>query len=198
MTKQPTKADLASAYAEIDPLCIKVGLTRAEPPRRLTDNVDTPEGTALWTSAYAQLLLWPCSASNMNAIENAASTAQCWFDEVLNASEGRAHKRTTDGYLVLALPSAPGEDAREEIRRLELSTQVCRKHLIWPSSPDDPDYAVARWQRVNDVTVLGLPDEDLVPESELRWPAIDTEAKELWEELNAIGVPAVLLRDGAM
>lgn len=197
MTDQAGGAELASAYAAIDPLCVKVGLARAEQSLRIEGAAGVPDGIALWSAPYARLLLWPCPASDAQTVEAAAAAAQRWFDEVLISGERGMGGRTIDGYLVLALPTPPGDEAREDVRRLELSAQVCRKHLIWPSLPDDPDHAEVPWRRVADITVVGLPDAEIVPGEELQWPAIDTEAKALWEELDAIGVSAVLLKDVA-
>lgn len=197
MTEYVGGAELASAYAAIDPLCVKVGLTRVEQLPRIEGAVGAPDGIALWSSPYARLLLWPCSASDARTVQTTASAAQRWFDEELISGERGMGGRTIDGYLVMALPVPPEDDAREDIRRLELSAQVCRKHLIWPSLPADPDYTEIPWRRVADITVVGLPDAEIVPGEELQWPAIDAEAKALWEELDAIGVSAVLLKDEA-
>lgn len=195
MSKQAAHADIATAHAALDPLCIKVGLTRMVQLPNIDRGAAPPEGVALWSSSYARLLLWPCPSNEALAIDAAAEAGQRWFDEVLVSGELNTGGRTIDGYLVLALPAPLKEEAREDIRRLELSAQVCRKHLIWPSEPDEADYETFPWRRVADVTVLGLPNAEIVAGAELQWPAIDTEAKALWEELDAIGVSAVLLRD---
>lgn len=195
MTDKTDGAELASAYAVIDPLCVKVGFARAEQLPRIEGAADVPDGIALWSSPYARLLFWPCPASDTRTIETTTSAAQRWFDEVLIAGERGIGGRTIDGYLVIALPAPPGDDAREDIRRIELSAHVCRKHLIWPSLPEEPDHAEIPWSRVADITVVGLPDAEIVPGEELHWPTIDTEAKALWEELDAIGVSAALLKD---
>ena len=189
--------DLASAYAALDPLSAKVGLVRVDTLPRDEATAPAPQGIALWSSTYARLLLWPCPSSDAATVEASARAGQRWFDEVLVEGERKSGGRPIDGYLVLALPEAPDEDAREDVPRLELSAQVCRKHLIWPSVPDDPDRKSVPWRRVADVTVLGFPDTDVeaVPSGELYWPEIDTEAMALWEELDAIGVSAAVLRD---
>jgi hypothetical protein len=197
MTEHATNAELTTAYAALDPLCNKVGLTRIAQLPYLEHFGAAPDGVALWSSTYARLLLWPCPANDAAAVDAAADAGQRWFDEVLVAGERRAGGRPIDGYLVLALPEPPKEDAREDVRRVELSAQVCRKHLIWPSNAKDADHETVPWRRVADVTVLGLPNAEIVLGAELQWPAIDTEAKALWEQLDAIGVSAVLLRDGA-
>ncbi|HVB78905.1 MAG TPA: hypothetical protein VNE82_03030 [Candidatus Binataceae bacterium] len=190
---EPT--DFAAARDQLDLLCAKVGLTRSDalPPANATG--PAPSGAALWSSDYARLLLWPCPGSDAASVEAAARTGQAWFDEVLVQGEHRTGGRPLDGYLVLALPSTPGFEAREDVRRLELSAQVCRKHLIWPSAPDDAEDEIGRWQRVADVTVLGLPDVDAAPGAELEWPAIDAQAQALWDDLNSMGVPATVIQD---
>lgn len=197
MTGVVDGADLNSAYAALESLCVKVGLVRADQLAQIDDSRAAPEGIALWSSSYARLLLWPCAASDAATVETTAHTAQRWFDEVLIAGERHAGGRAIDGYLVLALPKPPEDEVREDVRRLELSAQVCRKHLIWPSLPEDSDHVAVPWRRVADVTVVGLPDAEIVPGAELQWPAIDSEAKALWEELDALGVSAVLLNDEA-
>lgn len=189
-------AELASAYAALDPLCARVGFARAE-QLPLIDDVAAVDGIALWSSSYARLLLWPCGASDAQTIETTAHTAQRWFDEVLTSGERGMGGRPIDGYLVLALPTPPADDVREDVRRLELSAQVCRKHLIWPSLPDDSDHGDVPWRRIADITVVGLPDAGIKPGEELQWPEIDTEAKALWEELDTVGVSAVLLKEEA-
>lgn len=197
MPEQATHVDIASAYAELDPLSAKVGFKRVDSLPHAEATTPAPQGTALWSATYARLLLWPCPGSDATTVEASAQAGQRWFDEVLVEGERRSGGRPLDGYLVLALPEAPQDDAREDIRRLELSTQVCRKHLIWPPAPDDPDRHIVCWRRVAEVTVLGFPDigAEAVPSGELYWPEIDTEAMALWEELNAIGVPAAVSRD---
>jgi hypothetical protein len=196
MTERSLRADLNAAYAALDPLCAKVGLMRTRHFPNIAHAAIAPEGVALWASSYARLLLWPCPANTAVAVAAAASAGQRWFDEVLVSGERATAGRPLDGYLVLALPEPPEDEAREDVRRLELSAQVCRKHLIWPSNTEDADHETVQWRRVADVTVLGLPDAEIAPGTELQWPSIDAEAKALWEDIDAIGVSAVLLRDG--
>ncbi|SIQ87659.1 hypothetical protein [Aquipseudomonas alcaligenes] len=191
--------NIAAAREQIDELCAKVGFVRTEklPQPGSTDQV--PEEAALWSSSYARVLLWPCRASDSVAVEQAAAAGQAWFDEVLIQGERATRGRPIDGYLVIALPKAPDTGAWEDIRRIELSAQVCRKHLIWPSSAIEIDGVSSRWLRVDDVTVLGLPEAIAAPGPELQWPEMDTEAETLWNELVSIGVSAAILRhEGAV
>ncbi len=198
MTDQKPPVDLAEAYRALDPLCEKVGLNRIIDLLEPTSVRAPPVGTALWTSSYAQLLLWPCPSSQTEAVQQSARAGQDWFDEVLLKAEERLNGRPVDGYLVLALPTAPAAEAREDIRQLELSAQVCRKHLIWPEVNIGAAPTEHIWSRVADVTVLGLPDTLRTSGAELLWPEIDSEAQALWNEVATDGASATALRDGAL
>lgn len=190
---QPAASSLHLAVAQVDDLCAKVELKRAELPIVASEHA-VPPGTTLWTSSYARLVLWPCGASDAVGVIAAAREGQGWFDEVL--IRGEAHSRgPIDGYLVLALPSAPAADASEDVRRLELSSQVCRKHLIWPAGEADTDETAGTWLRVADVTVVGVPDTMPSGGGELVWPKIDSEAQAVWDDLAALGLSATLIQD---
>ena len=195
MTEPGAPANLASARDQLDALCVKVGLIRSQRIPTAEGQAPAPEGACLWASDYARLLFWPCRASDAASIERSARDGQAWFDEVLIQNEQNAHGRPIDGYLVLALPEAPGDEAREDVRRLELSAQVCRKHLIWPSQPSDRDHEPGRWRRVADVTVLGLPDTEEAPGAELHWPELDKDAQALWDRLAEQGVAPTVIQD---
>lgn len=197
MTDTQALVDFAAARDQIEAFGAKVGLRRSD-SLPITDNMEaTPDGTCLWSSDYARLLLWPCGASDATAIEYAARRGQAWFDEVLVQSERTARGRPIDGYLVLALPEEPRDEALEDMRRLELSAQVCRKHLIWPSQPADADHEPGRWRRITNVTVLGLPDAEDAPAAELHWPELDEEAQALWGRLAEQGVGPTVVQDEA-
>ena len=71
---------------------------------------------------------------------------------------------------------------------------MCRKHMIWTSSPEDHSHETIRWQRVVDIMVLGLPEASVPSGTELQWPELDSEAEALWTELSSIGVTATILR----
>lgn len=185
----------ASAADQLNRLCIKVGLDRTLQLPVPEIAIATPEGAALWSSSYARVLLWPCAGGDLGAVEQAAAQAQAWFDEILVQAERTSYGGLIDGYLVLALPEPPEDVAREEIRRLELSAQVCRKHLIWPSTPTEHNYEPSLWQRVADITVLGLPEASAPLSNELHWPNLDTEAQALWTQLTTLGVTGTILLD---
>jgi hypothetical protein len=194
----PALVDLARARDQLNVLCIKVGLIQGQEIPTAEGLAPPPEGTELWSSDYAKLLFWPCGASDVDSIEESARQGQAWFDEVLVESEQSARGRPIDGYLVLALPNPPGDDAREDVRRLELSAQVCRKHLIWPAQPADAGYEPGLWRRVADVTVVGLPDAEDAPGAELYWPELDKDAQTLWDRLAEQGVAPTVIQDEAV
>jgi hypothetical protein len=190
---QPPAGNLDLAVAQVDELCAKVGLQQAGLPVAAGEHI-VPAGTTLWTSSYARLVLWPCGASDAKGVIAAAREGQGWFDEVLVRGEAQS-RGPIDGYLVLALPAAPEADASEDVRRLELSSQVCRKHLIWPAGDADVEEAAGTWLRVADVTVVGLPDTMPSSGSELVWPEIDSEAQAVWDDLAALGLSATMIQD---
>jgi hypothetical protein len=170
-------------------------MTRADRLPERETSVDAPNGVTLWSSIYARLVLWPVPGIDASAIQTTAREAQAWFDEMLVQDERNSGGSPIDGYLVLALPGAPDDSTREEVRRLELSSQVCRKHLIWNSPPTELEDG--GWQRVADITVVGFPDAEIAPGPELEWPQMDSQAKALWDDLVSLGVPAMVLKDGS-
>lgn len=119
------------------------------------------------------------------------------MDEVLSSIEADHPRRPIDGYLVLALPRSPQDDAKDDIRRLELSARICRKHLIWPAEATNAGPPSELWCRVADVTVLGLPDAMTAATDELRWPSLDSEAEAVWADLMLLGSPATAQKDEA-
>lgn len=188
--------DFGQAGQQLELLCRKVGLRRMDalPSHRVA--VAPPPSAMLWSSSYACLLLWPLEASAPAEIERGAGEAEGWFDELLSGVEA-TKSGPIDGYLVLALPDAPGDDAKDEIRRLELSSRICRKHLIWPATAQNGEEPPELWCRVADVTVLGLPEAVMAGTSELYWPEIDAEAEAVWTDLLEMGAPATAQRDEA-
>jgi len=190
---QAAASNLDLAVAQLDKLCSKVGLQQTEMPIAAGEQT-VPAGTILWTSSYARLVLWPCGASDAAGVIAAARDGQGWFDEMLVRDEAQS-RGPIDGYLVLALPAAPAADASDDVRRLELSPQVCRKHLIWPAGEADPAEAAGTWLRVADVTVVGLPDTMPMSGGELVWPKIDSEAQAVWDDLAALGLSATMIQD---
>src|SRR5712691_9260455 len=129
---------LEAARSEIDVLCRKVGLQAEALAASANAAVQPPSGAALWANGYACVLLWPVHEAGAQALQTAADQGQGWFDAVLATREANASGRVVDGYLVLALPAEPTEDLQEDVRKIELSSQICRKHLIWPTAPGEP------------------------------------------------------------
>nr|WP_314524467.1 hypothetical protein [uncultured Pseudomonas sp.] len=182
------------ARADLDVLCQKVDLKKVlNLPS--SERTPLPIGTALWSSEYAVLLFWPSFASDPEGIINEAATAQGWFDELLSFKEKEKRKKLIDGYLVLALPAAPEGEAKEEVRKLEISSLICRKHVVWPSAAGDKRYNEQAWMRISDVTVLGLPDVTTAEVEGLYWPEIDSEAQTVWDDLMSIGVGRTIQKD---
>lgn len=177
---------LESALAEIGDLCRKVGL-ESEPLPKFNESVaKPPAGATLWASAYATALFWPVSSADVEILRTAADEGQQYFDELITIKERKTHGRVIDGYLILGLPSVPADDVQSAIMGLELSSQVCRKHVVWPKPEDDVGDSFTesgKWRRIADVTVLGLPDADTAGAPEVYWPPLDAEAEELWHEL---------------
>jgi hypothetical protein len=186
--------DFESARSALAQLCDKVRLHPALLPAMSAAGVRPPKQSFLWAGDYACVLLWPISETDSAAVRVTALSAQGWFDELLSARERDGDGRTVDGYLVLALPTEPNADLKDEIRRIELSPQVCRKHLIWPGGRNDGDGGVA-WLRVADVTVLGLPEAITATSGELHWPDLDKEAAEVWAQISRLGAAAAVEAD---
>lgn len=177
---------LESARAEIGDLCRKVGLEGELLPKFDESAAKPPAGAMLWASAYAAALFWPVSAADVDILRIAADEGQQYFDELITVKERNTHGRVIDGYLILGLPSAPSDDVQSVVMELELSSQVCRKHVVWPKPADAVDALSTesgKWRRIADVTVLGLPDADTAGAPEVYWPPLDDEAEELWHEL---------------
>ncbi|MET3413798.1 hypothetical protein [Methylobacterium sp. 1030] len=169
-------------YELLEELCDQVGLSRV---RRLPAGgmvpVEPPEGAAYWAGTYARLLFWPaCEAG----LAESARTGQAWLDTVLKADEG-GRQAPVDGYLVLAQETAP---ERGLVRALELSTQVCRKHVIWP------DESETGWRGLAAVGVLGLPREAAFVRRQVQ-PTLDDEAEALWRRIAEHGHAAIAAED---
>ncbi|WP_460065920.1 hypothetical protein [Pseudomonas sp. S2_H08] len=168
------------AQSILNALCEKVKLYRAQALPPSESNVRVPSEAAIWEANYACLLFWPLESSDPNTIKVSFDSAQEYFDEVLIVREELGFN--CDGYLVLALPSAPDNVADEIIRDIELSTSVCRKNAIWPNT--DPTTSVfSPWQRIGDVTVLGLPGTATPSADHFYWPDIEDDVKLLWKEI---------------
>lgn len=186
--------NIAACADALEQLCARVVMARQAELPRLADVAEPPAGAALWSSDYAQLLLWPVASSEGEAISRATDEGEGWLDAVLSRAE-RSPAIPLDGYLVLALPAAPTPEADDEIRKIELSARICRKHLVWPSSSEALAKGAGPWARVADVTMLGLPDAITAAGNGLYWPEIGRHAEALWQELQNKGAPSVAQGD---
>ena len=187
-------ADFDLCAQALEPLCAKVALMRDAQLPELVDTPAPPPAAALWSSSYGRLLLWPVASDEVATIKLAADEGEGWLDALLSQAE-HPPGIPLDGYLVLALPSEPEREANEEIRKIELSARICRKHLVWPSSDEAVAAGAGPWTRIADVTVLGLPDAVTAAGDTLHWPEIGAEADALWSALQEKGAPAVVQAD---
>lgn len=168
--------NIHDAQSVLDLLCNKVHLARENLPS-VEGVEDLPQGAAFWTADYACLLLWPITESGLLSFKESAAKAQDFLDGVL--TEREVQRKYTDGYLVLALNEKPTGEVDMAVRSLELSTNICRKNVIWPS----PDSSSTMWSRISDVTVLGLPDVVADCSEKLTWPVMSEEVRALWLEV---------------
>lgn len=56
-----------------------------------------------------------------------------------------------DGYLLIAFDQEPTEKIKEEVRKIETDTKICRKHIVWPTKNKNT------LERIQFVTILSLP-----------------------------------------
>ena len=163
-----------------------MGFARCEDLPVVKEAAEPPPGAAFWSSSYARLLLWPVPGGDLSLLESAMLEGEGWLDAALRHLEGVKPGKPLDGYLVLALSRPPAPDAYEEIRRIELSSRICRKHLIWQKEATQDDGEKC-WCRIADVTVLGLPTTIMAPTGELDWPSLDLEAAKVWHDVSELG-----------
>ncbi|MGE0665751.1 MAG: hypothetical protein AB7O49_04245 [Sphingomonadales bacterium] len=186
--------DIFTCVEAIETLCTRVAMSRQMQLPDLTEVAEPPVGAVLWSGSYARLLLWPVLSNQRDVIALAADEGEGWLDALLSQAEGAA-TAPLDGYLVLALPAAPDPEADQEIRKLELSARICRKHLVWPSPADALAAGAGLWARVADITMLGLPDAVTAAGDALYWPEIGEAAEMLWRALQEKGAPALAQAD---
>jgi hypothetical protein len=166
-----TEADwIADGVAALGPLCTAVGLSAEL-------DIEAPDGVSLWSGSYAAVAVWPTSEADFTA---QAGRAEAWFADYLFGEERRRNARVVDGYLLLAFDRPVTDALRGAVRTVELSTQICRKHAVWPEGD-------GVWRPLDAVTVLGLPEGVTSASGEPAWPVLDAEASALWTRIQRSG-----------
>lgn len=181
-----SKNNIKLCIQELEKLCATVALTRCDDQVRFPGVDRLPSDVVLWSGSYAKLLLWPVKSVTIDEILLAVELGEGWLDAALTETERRS-KIHLDGYLVLALPSAPDPSAKKLVRKFELSSRLCRKHFVWPEAVDDSAASAERWLRIADVTVLGLPEAVTAAGETPYWPEMGDEAEGLWRDLQKNG-----------
>lgn len=179
---------LKSAREHVEARCAKVGLALES----LKGLPSVSSQASFWASSYACVLLWPVETESTLLSE--AHRAEGVFNEMLGVREKPRGNRPIDGYLVLLLSAAPSGEVDDAVRDLELSSQICRKHVVWPLAEVEQGRAI--WSRLEAVTVLGLPDAQ-TPSIDVAWPKLEGPADELWQELDGKSPINVARRHGA-
>lgn len=176
-------------YDLLDEMCKRVGLLRHALLPEFIEVEKPPDIVAWWDSEYAQLLMWPVPEPSVETIRKVSVRGSDWLDHSLAKAE-KKDQAVIDGYLVLVLPAMPSLDILEELRRIETSTQVCRKHVAWPQYDNNQ----AIWHRLMELTVIGLPKGNQ-GESGTGWPVLGTEEEEVWRRIERLGHNVVAKED---
>ncbi|MBZ9765515.1 hypothetical protein LB526_01905 [Mesorhizobium sp. CA6] len=161
---------IKNAVGALAPRCTAVGLSAEL-------DIETPDGVSLWSGSYAAVAFWPISEAQFTA---QAGRAEAWFADYLFGEERRRNARVVDGYLLLALDRPVEDTLLDAVRAVELSTQICRKHAVWPEND-------GVWRRFDAVTVLGLPEGVTSASGEPTWPVLDADANSLWTRIQKSG-----------
>lgn len=160
-----------AAATALGPLCEAVGLQACSETRGAT------AGARLWSGRYAAVLFWPAAPDQLSVD---VGLAEAWFADFLSSEEALRGARVLDGYLLLGLPAKIDDAGVALVREIELSTRICRKHVIWPEETGE-------WRRFDAVTVLGLPPGVTSAQGEPAWPTQDAEGSALWAEIQEHG-----------
>jgi hypothetical protein len=171
--------DIQTAVSALGGACERVALSlqdvsKFDPP--------PPPSALLWLGTYAAVML--CPINDPLGLRRAEAEAEAWMAELLEKCERSGHQRVIDGYLVLALPNVPTGNLEDEVRRIELSSQVCRKHVIWPALSTDA--RESGWLRLEAVTATALP-QGVTAATGPVWPELTDEADALWQKISVLG-----------
>lgn len=138
---------LDSLISEITSLAALVGFAQADSAHPLCR--DLPANAYALVSSYGWLVVWPVPDVSDPALLRADRMAEDHFTEAFPPEAGQAGA-VVDGYVVLALPSAPGPDMAE-VRRVRLKRSVCRRAVVWYDEQE------LRWHGIDSITVLAVP-----------------------------------------
>ncbi len=151
-------------------------------------------GGRIWAGRYAQIALCIVGDAAVGSLLSSLDGWQLKLDELLTKQE-MENSTVIDGYLILAIPESPGDELRGVIRRVEMDTSICRKHVIWPEPGDTSE---ERWRRIFKVTALGLPPSPGLTKG-ADFPVLDGLQKIIWDESGEMGVAraaAIVLSKG--
>lgn len=137
----------AHLLSEIGRLSQTVGFAPAAAGHPLRNGLPAQAGA--FVSQYAWLLVWPVADASGPVLLAADQAAADHLVQALPPEAGRTGS-VIDGYVVLALPSAPDGDL-PEIRQVRLKRSLCRRAVVWPAVSGDG------WEGVGAVTVLDIP-----------------------------------------
>ncbi len=139
-------------------------------------------GGRIWGSSYAHIALCIVGDGTAGSLLAALDRWQLKLDELLMKQE-MENSTVIDGYLILAIPESPGDELRGVIRRVEMDTSICRKHVVWPEPGETSE---ERWRRVFKVTALGLPPSPGLAKG-ADFPVLDGLQKTIWDRIGEMG-----------
>lgn len=138
---------------ELRPRLEVVGFRPAEFPQ---EGAPAWEGVsyAAFESAYGVLYCVRIAPMDLPIITSATDFACDVMRRTL--TKGAANDWSRDGYVLAAMPMAPeSAEIAAALRVFEQGRAICRRHVIWPESPNGSWVA-----RLDRVTLLALPEAD--------------------------------------
>ena len=137
-------------------LASRVGFVRSEPSHFAEHWAEIAAGTSadsmLFRSGYALFVFVKLEKRKTSEIKHVVRHAQHWLDLTL----GWAAQAGTvlDGYVVIALPPVPPNDAFNVGEQFASDPTVCRKFILGPARTESGDF---RWP-LEKVSFLALPE----------------------------------------
>jgi hypothetical protein len=108
------------------------------------------EPMELWQSNFAYLALAKFPTDTLESLMEVFERSSEILARIIRTRIGTSN--LLDGYLLLVLRTTPDAGMRPNIRRLELNTNICRKHVLYPDEQGS-------WaSTLNCVTTLGFPE----------------------------------------